>query len=116
MSKKQQEFINKLLNEKAIAYFQIQAEYHYKTGGRSHLPNVDELNSFQARFAIEKLLASPNKKNETQIAHFKQACNKYDLLVSWAKKNGVKVKSKMKKQTILNMIREAGLEVPAELI
>lgn len=116
MSEKQKAFIEKLLAEKALAYFQIQAEYHYKTGGRSHLPNVEELNGFQAKFVIEKLLLAPRKPTEQEIQHFQNACNKYDQLVQWAKNQGLKVRSKMKKTSILKAISEAGLQAPAELI
>ena len=41
---------------------------------------------------------------------------KYENLVKWAKENGLRVRNKMKKVTILDKAFCAGLQVPAELI
>jgi len=116
MSEKQMAFITKLLNEKATAYEALATTYHYATGGRTHLPEVEELNSRQASWVIDQLLKAPNKPTAAQIANFKNACDKYEQLLNWAKDHGLKVRNKMKKQSILNAIREAGLVAPAELI
>lgn len=116
MSEKQSAFIQKLLAEKAIEMYELQANYHYATGGRSQLPAFEDMNSKQASWVIEQLLKAPKRKTAEQIAHFQNACDKYEQLVQWAKQQGLKVRSKMKKQSILKAISEAGLQVPAELI
>lgn len=41
---------------------------------------------------------------------------KYDALVAWAKEAGLPVRNRMKKATIVNIARNAGFEVPAQLI
>lgn len=43
-------------------------------------------------------------------ARFENGCKAYDKMIAFAKENGVKVRSGMKKATILQKIREAGLE------
>lgn len=116
MSEKQMAFILKLLSEKATCYEALAAEYHYATGGRSHLPEINELNSRQASWVIEKLMVAPKKPTAAQIAHFQNACDKYEQLVIWAKDQGLKVRSKMKKASIMKAIAEAGLTAPSELI
>lgn len=116
MSEKQFELIQKLLDEKATSIYALQAKYHYVTGGRSQLPQITEMNGQQASWLIKELIAAPKKKTAEQVAHFENACNKYDQLIAWAKENGLKARSKMKKASVLKLASEAGLTVPAELI
>ena len=116
MSEKQMAFINKLLEEKAVTIEALAAKYHYTTGGRSHLPEFNELNSRQASWIIEQLMAAPRKPTAAQVAHFQSACDKYEQLIVWAKAQGLKVRSKMKKASIMKAIAEAGLQAPSELI
>lgn len=47
---------------------------------------------------------------------FENAMEKYEKLLNWAKEQGVKVRARMKKTTILSAINKAGLVVPPELI
>lgn len=52
-----------------------------------------------------------------RIAKFEEGKRRYEELVKFAKENGVKyVRIGLRKETIINKIKEAGLEVPAELI
>lgn len=55
-------------------------------------------------------------KTEKMESDRQERINKYESLIFWAKQNGLKVKNKMKKSTILEVIKKAGLTVPAELI
>ena len=45
-----------------------------------------------------------------------ESMNKYEALVNWAKAQGLKVRNKMKKVTIMKIVREAGMVVPVELV
>lgn len=57
------------------------------------------------------------EKEEKRIARFEEGKRKYNELIKFAKNNGVKyVGVGLRKETIINKIKEAGLEVPAELI
>lgn len=57
------------------------------------------------------------EKEEKRIARFEEGKRKYNELIKFAKNNGVKyVRVGLRKETIINKIKEAGLEVPAELI
>ena len=57
------------------------------------------------------------EKEEKRIARFEEGKRKYEKLVEFAKENKVKgIRIGLRKQTIINKIKEAGLEVPAELI
>lgn len=52
-----------------------------------------------------------------RIARFEEGKRKYEKLVEFAKENGVKyVRVGLRKETIINKIKDAGLEVPVELI
>lgn len=42
-------------------------------------------------------------------AAFNNACNRYEAMIEFAKKNGLKVRKRMKKETVLRMIAAAGL-------
>lgn len=42
--------------------------------------------------------------------------NKYEKLIAWAKGNGIKVRNRMKKSTVVSIIKKSGFEIPAELI
>lgn len=57
------------------------------------------------------------EKEEKRIARFEEGKRKYNELIKFAKNNGVKyVRVGLRKETIINKIKEAGLEVPADLI
>lgn len=49
---------------------------------------------------------------EAEAEKINQGLEKYEKLVEWAKSQGLKVRSRMKKSTILAIISEAGLEAP----
>lgn len=62
-------------------------------------------------FRIEK------EKEERRIARFKEGQRKYEELVKFAKENNVKgIRIGWRKETIVNKIKDAGLEIPVELI
>lgn len=42
--------------------------------------------------------------------------NKYEKLIAWAKENGIKVRNRMKKSTVVSIIKKSGFEIPAELV
>ena len=69
---------------------------------------------------IEKWIPKSCIKTEEEIKEEKEQAeeriNKYEKLVEWAKEHGLKVRNKMKKTTIITIIKQAGLEVPIELI
>jgi len=46
---------------------------------------------------------------------FEANMDKYEKLVEWAKNQGLKVKRRMKKTTVLRIIADANLEIPTEL-
>lgn len=57
------------------------------------------------------------EKEEKRIARFEEGKIKYEKLVEFAKENKVKgIRIGLRKQTIINKIKDAGLEVPADLI
>lgn len=57
------------------------------------------------------------EREEKRIARFEEGQRKYKELVKFAKENKVKgVRIGFRKETIINKIKEAGLEVPVELI
>ena len=53
------------------------------------------------------------KEIETKIEN---GFNKYEKLIDWAKEKGLKVRNRMKKPTVISIIKKSGFEVPAELI
>lgn len=54
----------------------------------------------------EEYAAEIQKKEE----NFKNACQRYENMIAFAKKAGLKVRKGMKKETVLYKIAEAGLE------
>ena len=57
------------------------------------------------------------EKEEKRIARFEKGKKRYEKLVEFAKANNVKgVRVGWRKETIINKIKNAGLELPAELI
>lgn len=57
------------------------------------------------------------EREEKRIARFEERQRKYKELVKFAKENKVKgVRIGFRKETIINKIKEAGLEVPAGLV
>lgn len=57
------------------------------------------------------------EREEKRIARFEEGQRKYKELVKFAKENKVKgVRIGFRKETIINKIKDAGLEVPAELV
>ena len=108
MSEKQRELIIKLSNEKYLEkgiLFEVEA----RTGMNLSADNFENLTSYEASKLIDLLIKAPKKE------WVEEKINKYEALVNWAKAQGLKVRNKMKKVTIMKIVREAGLEVPAEL-
>lgn len=78
---------------------------------------VEELTSGQASYVIGELLQMDNFNEAAYHKAMQAGLNRYEQLVKWAKDNGVKgVRNRMKTQNILNLIRDAGLTVPADLV
>lgn len=116
MSEKQKELIIKLSNEKYLEkgiLFDIEA----RTGHNLSAENFENLTKYEASMLIDLLIKAPRKEwVEAKEAKKEEAFNKYEKLVAWAKEQGLKVRNKMKKSTILSAIREAGLVAPVELV
>lgn len=123
ISEKQLNLINKLLNEKAVTYGDLQYKYELGTGKVHFLSdNIEELDTKQASWLIGQLLSAPKRPSEAYLnakkERFEKACDKYEKLIQWAKDNGVSVRARSKKETVLSKIREAGLinQIPQELL
>jgi len=57
------------------------------------------------------------QKEIERAKRFEEGKRKYNELIKFAKNNGVKhVRVGLRKETIINKIKEAGLKIPAELI
>jgi hypothetical protein len=66
---------------------------------------------------IPKSCIMTDEEIKAEIEVKKEIINKYESLIQWSKDNGVKgVRKMMKKSTLLKKIKDAGLEVPAELL
>ena len=65
---------------------------------------------------IPKACIKTNEEIKAEREQAENNLNKYEKLVEWAKQNGLKVRNRMKKTTIITIIKNAGLEVPSELI
>jgi hypothetical protein len=120
-SEKQINFINKLLEEKAKTYGDLQYTYELKTGKREFLSDImTELTGVQASWVINQLLASPKKASQAQVNRMEQAfdrgVDKYEKLIALGKQHGLKVRAMMKKQSIIQKFNEAGIAIPAELL
>jgi hypothetical protein len=120
-SEKQVSFINKLLSEKAVQYFELQALYHAATGKTSRLSDsIEELTTQQASWVIDYLLSAPKKLSQAQIAArqsaFNEGSSKYEQLLALAKSHGLKVRKMMKKASIIAEFSKAGIPVPQELL
>lgn len=122
-SEKQSSFINKLLSEKATAYEELQVLYYAGTGKQTNLSdNVSDLSTSQASWVIDRLLQAPKRMSATQAATkeaaFLAGVSKYEQLIAWAKSKGIKVRSRMKKDSIIHAIDKAGFyeEIPTGLI
>lgn len=115
MSEKQRELIIKLSNEKYLEKGQL-FEVEARTGMNLSAENFENLTSYEASTLINLLIKAPKKEwVEEKMKKQEEAMNKYEALVNWTKAQGLKVRNKMKKVTIMKIVREAGLEVPAEL-
>ena len=116
MSEKQRELIIKLSNEKYLEKGQI-FEVEARTGMNLSSENFDNLNSYEASILIKLLIDAPKKEwVEAKMKRQEESMNKYEALVNWAKAQGLKVRNKMKKVTIMKIVREAGMVVPVELV
>ena len=68
-------------------------------------------------FMTEEDYRIEREKEEKRIARFEKGKKRYEKLVEFAKANNVKgVRVGWRKETIINKIKNAGLELPAELI
>jgi hypothetical protein len=121
-SEKQTPLINKLLSERVTEYGELQALYHAGTGKQARLSDtISDLNPSQASWVINRLLQAPKRMSPAQAtakeAAFQAGVSKYEKLIEWAKSKGVKVRARMKKDSIFQAIDKAGLfsEIPAEL-
>ena len=57
------------------------------------------------------------ERQEKRIKRFEEGQRKYNELIEFAKENKVKgVRVGWRKETIINKIKDAGLDIPAELI
>lgn len=116
MSEKQRELIIKLSNEKYLEKGQI-FEVEARTGMNLSADNFENLTSYEASTLIKLLIDAPKKEwVEVKMKKQEEAMNKYEALVNWAKAQGLKVRNRMKKVTIMKIIRQAGMIVPEELI
>lgn len=115
MSEKQKDLIVKLSHEKYLEKGLL-FEFEAITGHDLTAHNFENLTCHEASMLIQFLFEAPtNEEYQRKQAKFEEGKNKYDKLVEWAKSQGLKVRNKMKKTTILSAIQKAGLEVPAEL-
>ena len=68
-------------------------------------------------FMTEEDYRIEREKEEKRIARFEKGKKRYEKLVEFAKANNVKgVRIGWRKETIINKIKDAGIELPAELI
>ncbi len=76
-----------------------------------------DIGSFSTWIPLSAINPEPTKWEIEKAKKEEERFNKYLALIAWAKENGVKgVREKMKKSTVITKIKEAGLEVPKELI
>lgn len=76
-----------------------------------------DIGSFSTWVPLSAINPEPTQWEIEKAKKEEERFNKYLALVKWAKENGVKgVREKMKKSTVISKIKEAGLEVPKELI
>ncbi len=115
MTDKQRELIIKLSNEKYLEKCKL-FEIESTTGHDLTSDNFENLTKYEASMLIQLLINAPKKEwVEEKIKRQEEAFNKYEQLVNWAKEQGLKVRNKMKKATILATIKDAGLTVPVEI-
>ena len=122
-SEKQINFINNLSEKKTInemAICQLEADLEDINGNRVNidLNDIENLEMNVASKIIEMLLKAPTKeRNTNHQKKYESNINKYEKLIAWAKENHVQgVREKMKKANVLLKIKEAGLNVPEELL
>lgn len=76
-----------------------------------------DIGSFSTWIPLSAINPEPTKWEIEKAKKEEERFNKYLALIAWAKENGVKgVREKMKKSTVITKIKEAGLEVPKDLI
>lgn len=116
MTEKQKDLIIKLSSEKNLEkgiLFDIEA----RTGHDLTSDNFENLTKYEASMLINLLIKAPKQEwVDEKNKKMEEAKNKYEQLVLWAKNQGLNVRKRMKKTTILSTIKAAGLIVPAELI
>ena len=116
MTEKQKDLIIKLSNEKYLErgiLFDIEA----RTGHDLTSDNFENLTKYEASMLINLLINAPRQEwIDEKNKKMEEAKNKYEQLVIWAKNQGLNVRKRMKKVTILNAIKKAGLTAPIELV
>lgn len=76
-----------------------------------------DIGSFSIWIPLSAINPEPTQWEIEKAKKEEERFNKYLALIAWAKENGVKgVREKMKKSTVISKIKEAGLDVPKELI
>ena len=112
-SEKQINFINNLMERKGT---QTAMNIMFRATA-NQFRSVEELTTGQASYVIGMLLEAPDFNEKAFKAAQEAGLSRYEKLVQWAKDNGVKgARSRMKTSTLMDLIANAGLTPPTELV
>ena len=108
-------FLHKTLTEQERYAFKTGCAYITKETEKAVLIKCDTKYGDLSFWCPKKCLKTENEKEEL-VKRFESGLKYNELLVSFAKKHGVKgVRKGFRTQTIIEKIQEAGLEVPARV-